>query len=252
MNIPILIQPSVRSLPALVLLASACVATGQVFVFPSGVAVPDGTGTGVADRRTISGAPTFATVRVGLTLSGIGEGMVNGDLYVTLSHENAVGQVDAFAVLLNRPGKRANNDEGYFDSGVSIDLVPGDSEPDVHNYRVTLGGSHTVPLGGPLTGTWTADGRTTDPDAVLDSDPRVAGLEGFNGIDPNSGRWVLFATDLLQGGEARLDQWSLSFTAVPEPWWACAGSSIGMLAMIAWRQCWRRRSLKTCRSVFGG
>jgi len=164
--------------------------------------------------------------------------MVNGDLYATLSHENAQGHVDAFAVLLNRPGKRLDNDEGYFDNGLSIDLVAAELAPDVHNYRLSLGGSHTMPLGGPLTGTWSADGRLIDPEQVLDSDPKTAGLEAFTGIDPNSGRWVLFVADLLQGGEARLDQWSLSFTAVPEP---VAMVWITSLALVGWRLARGRR-----------
>ena len=238
----------IRPAWAWIALLSACTTSGQIFVFTPGLAVPDGTGSGLADRRTIVGAPTLATVEVGLTLSGLGDGMVNGDLYVTLSHENAAGQVDAFAVLLNRPGKRSGNDEGYFDSGLSIDLVAAYEAPDVHNYRMTLGGSHAVPLGGPLTGTWSADGRQRDPELVLDTDPRTAGLEAFTGIDPNSGRWVLFVADLLQGGEARLDQWSLSFTAVPEP---SAYSWIGGVVLVGWALVIRGNSLRQCNPTSG-
>ncbi|MGE4181892.1 MAG: PEP-CTERM sorting domain-containing protein [Limisphaerales bacterium] len=223
--------------------------SAQVFVFPSGVAVPDGTGSGVADRRTVSGAPLQASVTVGLTLTGLGEGMVNGDLYATLSHENASGIVDAFVVLLNRPGKRLDNDEGYFDSGMSIDLVGDPSAPDIHNYRVTLGGSHTLPLGGPLTGTWSPDGRGTDPELVLDTDERSSGLDAFTGIDPNTGRWVLFVADLVLGGEARLDSWSLGFSpvAVPEPQLYALGAGVGLAVLALVRRLWTARSEKCHR-----
>jgi hypothetical protein len=102
----------------------------------------------------------------------------------------------------------------------------------VHNYRVTLGGSHAVPLGGGLTGRWSADGRAVDPEQVLDSDARTAGLGAFSGIDPNAGRWVLFVADVVQGGEARLDQWSLSFTPVPEP---ADLAWITALVLVGWR-----------------
>jgi hypothetical protein len=221
---------------------SSCMASGQIFLFTPGVAIPDGTATGFGDIRMVSGAPVVATVDVGLRLTGLGEGMVNGDLYATLSHENALGQVDAFAVLLNRPGKRADNDEGYFDNGLSIDLVAGDQAPDVHNYRVTLGGSHSVPLGGGLTGRWSADGRAVDPEQVLDSDARTAGLGAFSGIDPNAGRWVLFVADVVQGGEARLDQWSLSFTPVPEP---ADLAWITALVLVGWRLGARRTQGRT-------
>lgn len=217
---------------------TALSASAPVFVFTSEVALPDGTGAGLVDRRTVSGVPLQASVSVGLTLSGLGEGMVNGDLYATLSHENASGIVDAFVVLLNRLGKRLDNDEGYFDSGMSIDLVGDPSAPDVHNYRITLGGSHTVPLGGPLTGTWSPDGRETDPDLVLDTDERSSGLDAFTGIDPNTGRWVLFVADLMQGGEARLDQWSLQFSpvAIPESQWFALGAGVGLAVLALFRR----------------
>jgi hypothetical protein len=194
-------------------------ASGQVFVFDVGALVPDGSASGLVDRRSVSSAPSYATVSVGLTLNGVGEGMVNGDLYATLSHENGAGQVNAFVVLLNRPGKRADNEEGYLDNGLSIDLVEQGAAPDVHQYRFVLEGSHSVPIGGPLTGLWSVDGRATDPDLVLDTDPRSTDLDAFTGMNPNEGRWVLFVADLMDGGQARLDSWSLSFTevVVPEP-----------------------------------
>jgi hypothetical protein len=71
---------------------------------------------------------------------------------------------------------------------------------DIHQYRFTLSGSETTPLGGPLTGIWTPDGRVVDPDLVLNTDPRTALLGSFNGLDPN-GEWTLLIADLDTGAQ---------------------------------------------------
>jgi len=178
--------------------------------------------------------------------------MVNGDLYATLSHEDGSGQVNAFVVLLNRPGKRADDEEGYLDSGLNIDLVAQGDAPDVHGYRHTLEGSHSVPLGGPLTGLWSVDGRVADPDLVLDTDPRDTDLDAFTGVNPNEGRWVLFVADLMDGAQARLDSWSLNFTevAVPEPggWAGVVGAGLlGWVMFRGWRNVERGRGCRTPR-----
>lgn len=217
-------------------LASAIDVRAQLFVFEVNQAVPDGVGAGLVDTRTVSGVGPGAVPTVGLTFSGLGAGMVNGDLYVTLGHENAVGGVDAFAVLLNRPGKRFDDDEGYRDSGMSITLTPDASTPDVHTYRRTLSGSDTVPLGGPLTGVWSLDGRSVDPDLVLDIDPRATSLDAFGLVDGSTGRWLLFVSDLVSGGEARLDSWSLSFAPIPEPEVWGTFAAFGLVLCAAWRR----------------
>lgn len=221
-------------------------AQGQVIDFISGALVPDGSGSGLVDRRSLSGLGEVSLAEVGIRISGVGDGMINGDIYATLSHLNQLGTVDGFVVLLNRLGKREENDEGYFDSGLSIDLVERGAAPDVHNYRVTLGGSHAVPIGGPLSGLWSVDGRSVDPDLVLDSDPRSTGLEGFSKVDSDSGQWVLFVSDVVGGGQARLDGWSLRFEgsgsggpAVPEPSTYAVVAGVALVGLAGIRR-WRR------------
>lgn len=216
-------------------LASAVDARAQLFVFEVNQGVPDGLGAGLVDTRAVSGVGAGAVPTVGLTFSGLEAGMINGDLYVTLGHENAAGGVDAFVVLLNRPGKRFDDDEGYRDSGMSITLTSDTSAPDIHTYRRTLTGSDTVPLGGPLTGVWSPDGRMGDPDLVLDTDSRATSLDAFSLVDGNTGRWVLFVSDLLSGGEARLDSWSLSFAPIPEPEVWGTFAAFGLVLCAAWR-----------------
>ena len=197
----------------------AGLATGvaaQTLVFDLGIPLPDGSATGVADVRTVTGVPAGAIPTVGLTLSGLGSGMINGDLYATLTHEDDRGRVDGFVVLLNRPGRSLGSEDGYFDNGLDLRLAPEETAPDIHLYRSLLDPAGSTPLAGPLTGRWSADGRVTDPDRVLDTDPRSTGLADFRAIDANRGRWILFAADLGAGGTARLDGWSLAFTAIPE------------------------------------
>jgi hypothetical protein len=190
----------------------ALCACGQVFEYPIGQVVPDGVASGLASVRGVTGVAPGARVSVGLTLSGVGPGMLNGDLFATLSHEDAAGVVDGYVVLLNRPGKRAGDDEGYRDNGLSVTFGADAALPDVHSYRLELTGSHSTPLGAALTGRWAPDRREVDPALVLDVDPRGRSLEVFEGVDPSAGRWVLFVSDLLAGGQARLDAWSLEFT----------------------------------------
>ena len=80
-----------------------------------------------------------------------------------------------------------------------------------------LGDIHLSP-GDPglLTGRWEADGRFIDPDLVVDTDPRNAGLDQLFGLDPD-GEWTLFVADLSTGSQHTLRSWELSITGVPEP-----------------------------------
>jgi hypothetical protein len=210
--------------------AFACSLGAQVVHFDLGTPIPDGTATGIADVRTVHGVAPGRLISVDLALSGIGEGMFNGDIFATLSHENGAGQVDAFSVLLNRPGKRAEDAEGYADNGLHVRFTSDSSAPDIHQYRLFLNADHDMPVPGGPTGMWSPDGRRVDPGLVLDTDPRTALLDAFNGIDAHEGRWTLFAADLIPGGEARLDSWSLLF--VPEP----PDFAVYLaLALVAWR-----------------
>lgn len=174
--------------------------------------VPDGKGTGLADVRSLDAAaiPGMITgLTVTLQIGGAGPGgAFNGDLYATLQHGSG------FAVLLNRPGRTVTEIWGYDDNGFAVifDDTPG--TPDIHAYRVTLGGSPPGALGG----IWSADARTADPAVVVDVSPREAGLESFLGLEA-AGNWTLFLADLEPGGQARLEAWGLDITTtiVPEP-----------------------------------
>jgi subtilisin-like proprotein convertase family protein len=198
---------------------------GWVPAARAGLIIPDGDPNGVSDTRSFSAPFTeLGSVTVTLNISGPGDGGFNGDLYVTLSYGSG------YAVLLNRVGRTAGNAFGYSDSGLTVIFDDAATGQDVHLYRLVLNGSHTTPLGGPLTGTWQPDGRTTDPDLVLDTDGRSATLSSFRGLDPN-GDWTLFAADLSYGGQSQLESWSLEFTPVPEPAWGGLGMGLGALVV---------------------
>lgn len=215
------------------LVAGVLPAAAGVLEFTVGQTVPDGLGSGLADVRTVSGVlDPVMDLRVRLELRGTGiGGMINGDIYATLAYEAVPGQVDAFTVLLNRVGRDAGMEDGYFDDGFDVTFAV--SGPDIHRYAETV-----VPVAGsPLTGIWGSDGREADPGVVMAGDPRTALLDGFQGITPN-GKWTLFVADLVPGGEAELVGWGLEWTPVPEPegWVGVAG-----LGLACWAG-WRRRS----------
>ena len=206
--------------PMLSLLLGCSLAHAQVVIFSgkhySNLPVPDNSVVGVADEQSVSGLlGEIFSVTAHLFVSASGpDPMFNGDLYVALAHNSEQ------AVLLNRVGRRAGASVGYGDSG--FDVTFSDAAPaDIHDYRLTLNGSHSIPLssGGPpqaLTGTWQPDGRNIDPEAVTSGSPRTANLSVFSGGDPN-GTWTLLLADFSPGGLARLDSWTLELTAVPEP-----------------------------------
>lgn len=171
--------------------------------------VPDGQPEGIATTLNFSGIEELLVkeVRVRLTF----DAQYNGDLYVTLSHGTGYG------VLLNRVGREETSAFGYGDPGFSEVVFADSAANDVHIYRTFVVGDPTIPLGGPLTGLWQPDGRTTDPDAVVSSDPRTATLASFNGQSA-AGDWTLFVADLSPGGSTELRSWSIEITtAVPEP-----------------------------------
>lgn len=222
----------------LTLLGPVISTQGAVFTFDNiNQSIPDGSGTGLVSARPVSGlSGVIAELTLTLSVSGVGAGAFNGDLYATLQH--ADGATTGFAVLLNRPGRRTGDDLGYWDSGLSVTFDDSGSAQDVHNYRAVLfSGDHNHALAGPLQGTWGSDGRTADPALVLgDVDLPSTTLRSFQGLDPN-GSWILFLADLEGGGEARLDSWSLSITTgamVPEPaaWWLVSGFGLAGFAIL--------------------
>jgi subtilisin-like proprotein convertase family protein len=164
------------------------------------------------------------------------DGGLNGDLYVTLSHDSG------FSVLLNRVGRSSSSGVssfGYGDAGFDHVLFTDDAaNGDVHVYRMTLNGNDSTPLGGPLTGTWAPDARATGANAVLTSDPRTAPLAAFNGLNPN-GNWKLTLSDWAGDDleTSTLTNWKLEVTPVPEP--ATYGIVAG-LSLIAFA--WIRRA----------
>jgi subtilisin-like proprotein convertase family protein len=171
--------------------------------------VPDGQPEGLVTTLNFSGIEELLVqeVRVRLTF----DAEYNGDLYVTLSHGTG------YSVLLNRVGRDETASFGYADPGFSEVAFADSAANDVHIYRTFVVGDPNVPLGGPLTGTWQPDGRTTDPDSVVSSDPRTATLASFNGQSA-AGDWTLFVADLSPGGSTELRSWSIEITtAVPEP-----------------------------------
>lgn len=231
------------------LLTPASLVAGQFTVsydLPDG-AIPDGRSTGLADTRVIAATGLVITdIDVSLTLRGAGTGGgFNGDLYVTLLHNGV------FTVLLNRPGRRADDPFGYDDNGLSVTLDDSASA-DVHSYRLSLTGDETIPLPGILSGQFQPDGRASDPAVVLASDTRAFRLEAYQGLDP-AGEWTLFAADLEAGGELRLLSWGLTITTrdgtdlvIPEG--SAALAIGGWLAIGAVYQWLRRHRPNACRS----
>ena len=136
-------------------------------------------------------------------------------------------------MLLNRVGRTNDDTLGYDTNGFDVSFVLGGN--DIHRYRDF---AYSYNQDDALSGTWGADARNVDPDAVLDSDARSRDLDQFTGINPN-GNWTLFAADLSQFGTARLESWGLDIVVVPEP---AALLLAGMLLGLAGLQaCWRRK-----------
>lgn len=173
--------------------------------------IPDGGSSGLVQGIDVTGvSDAIGKVEVSLSISGYQGNAFNGDLYVTLQHESG------FAVLLNRAGRRAENGFGYGDNGIDVTFSDSAANGDIHNYRLTLNGSHSAPIAGRLSGVWSPDARNVDPALVLDDTPRTAFLSSFNGLNPN-GTWSLYLADLDPGGAAQLDSWGLQIVPVPEP-----------------------------------
>jgi subtilisin-like proprotein convertase family protein len=190
-------------LPALVALSMTPVsaAVTQVFSF-SGInqAVPDGNPTGLVDARQVTSTiDVIQSLEIRLDI----EGSYNGDLYAYIQHGSAL------SVLVNRIGSTSSNSFGVSGDGMTVTLtLPAVS--DFGDIHLDVGG------GSPLVGRWEADGRFIDPDLVIDTDPRNAGLDQLVGLDPD-GEWRLFVADLSSGRQHTLKSWELSVTGVPEP-----------------------------------
>lgn len=159
-----------------------------------GVVIPDDNLNGVADSIIVGTPITSITdLQVTLDISG-GYG---GDFYAYLRHTDASGT--GFAVLLNRVGDSAANPYGSAGSG--IDATFSDSAAtEIHSA-----GSG----GGALTGIFQPDARNVSPFTALNTSPRTAFLDSFEGMNPN-GTWTIFIADVSPVGEGTLEHWGLT------------------------------------------
>ncbi|MBE2284094.1 MAG: PEP-CTERM sorting domain-containing protein [Prosthecobacter sp.] len=191
------------------LISTPVFAATVVYDYTVGTAVPDGSIVGWSDTRAVSGLTgVIQAVEVSLNITG----GYNGDLFAQLVHDSG------YSVLLNRVGRRAGDGTGYADGGLNVVLADDHtSSGDIHTYRRVLFGNDTTSLGGPLSGRWSTDARTTDPALVIDTDSRTASLADFIGLDPN-GNWTLFVADMDSGGQSTMQSWGLTLitAAVPE------------------------------------
>ena len=188
-------------------------------------AIPDNDDTGLADTVVISSmADTIVSIEVDLKISGVSSSSpaFGGDLFVTLQNEDS-----GFAVLLNRVGKTSTNPFGFDMNGFDVTFTS--TGDDIH-----LAEDHSPSFDSEdrLIGDWGVDGRNVDPDVVLDTDPRTAGLDTIVGSDPN-GSWTLFVADTSANGTATLDSWGVTIQAIPEPnFFAMLGSILALVMFI--------------------
>ena len=175
------------------------------------LSIPDDSGLGIQctiDLSLSGMLESIESIEVQLTISGDSTYAYNGDLYAALMCENG-GRV----VLLNRIGKTSLNPFGSTVNGFDVVFSLMTTGGDIHLLDDGVAALDTADR---LTGTWDADGRDVDPDDVVDTDPRTAGLDSFSGVNPN-GKWTLLVADVNTGGLAKLDSWGVNITAVPEP-----------------------------------
>ena len=209
--------------------ASASAAT---YVFNPNLAIPDNNILGIADTQTISVPAGFITnVKLSLNIAGTpnASNAFNGDFYAYLQHSSG------FSVLLDRVGRTTADAFGYSDSGFDVTFDDAAVNGDIHSYRNLVN-----PAGGVLSGAWQPDGRTTNPNTALLTDPRPALLSSFNGLDPN-GAWTLFVADVSPISTGTLKSWTLDLTVNPIPEPATFGFGILLLGVCAGGS---RRSLR--------
>lgn len=150
------------------------------------ITVPDGNAAGITSTISVGSlGNVLNSVSLTLNISGGND----GDLYAYLSYNGTS------VVLLNRPGlARDPAGIGYTTAGYNNVTL---SDGGYANINITQN---------------PATGGTYNPSAGS------LAFAGYNGMNPN-GNWVLFVSD-LSGGDvsfSRLDSWSLTLNAVPEP-----------------------------------
>lgn len=190
------------------LAATQLFGSAQSFLFDvGGAAIPDGDPRGFSDTRTVT-LETGLIESVGVTLNV--KGGFNGDLYVQLNHAGV------FSVLLNQAGLKTTDPVGYSDSGFSVMLSDAALSGDIHSYRFSLFGTHSIPIDGPLTGIWAPDGRPLGSETEASSLARTKMLSEFAGLSAD-GAWTIFLLDKASGGEAKVQSWGLNIQTIPEP-----------------------------------
>jgi subtilisin-like proprotein convertase family protein len=207
-------MPSFSALGFALLLACAPAAGAATIFLTDNVLedIPDGSSSGLARAFAVSAAlETITALEVNLQIGATAGGdAFLGDLYVYLTNGTDL------AVLLNRPGRSATAPAGYSDNQSLNVTFTNTAVEDIHNYRLSVTGSASNPLAAALGGTWLADGRSSDPASVLDTDTPSARLNIFNG-SAASHDWSLYVADLSGGGTHQLVSWSIKLTTVPEP-----------------------------------
>lgn len=188
------------AIPILAMLAAPPLHGASVVITkPVNTTVPDNSPIGLVSVIPVSSNEQVVSVELHLHITG----GWNGDLYAYLEHNGVI------SVLLNRPGRTADNLAGAASSGMSVTFSDDAQFDDIHTAI-----SNT--LGESVTGFFQPDGRAADPDTVTDLSPRSLFLSGFQGLDAD-GDWTLFIADLGAGDESFLVDWTLTLTTVPEP-----------------------------------
>lgn len=230
-------KPLFLPLATCIIIFGPCVASAGLIITQSvGLEIPDYDPSGLVSVINFNtGGKYVSSLEVNLQTTG----GWNGDLYAYLQHTS--GSTSVISVLLNRPGRTAENEAGAASSGLDVVFKDG-AEFDLNT---AISGTY----GDFVSGDYQPDARSADPDLVTGSSPRSLYLSGFNGMLAD-GDWTLFMADLAGGDTATLSGWSISMvtsdspiTGVPEP----SGFLLGAVpALIGGFMCMRRRVVRKC------
>lgn len=201
-----------------------------------GIAIPDNDPDGVQITREIVGSGITEIASVEFTFS-ISDGF-NGDLVMGLSYAPFFDTGSPFSILLHRVGKTAGNPAGYAHSGFTSVTLSDSAINDIHMYGDVVDPGAGNPLVG---GVWLPDARLADFPEATDATPRSGAhtLSAFQNLSAD-GHWTLWIADFSGGGGvSRLDSWTMTFVAVPEP--SVMHLALGAGAFLAGLSMWRRR-----------
>ena len=210
-------------LGSLVLLAFATVSSATLVIndtWTVNQSIPDANPAGIAFSQTYSGlyngvgGAGISHVEVNLNITG----GFNGDLYGYLVLQTGAGSYTS--ILLNRVGRTDASGFGFSTSGFGSITLSSGGTTDIHGVATPAGG------------TYSADGRTVDPNGDFTSATRTAQLNQLTagGITAN-GTWTLFLADVSGGDVSQLVSWGLNVNVVPEPTtWALLGFAVLLVA----------------------